>query len=93
MRKEGNPAVFAYIEEHGLIPDEDECLTETLCHVGCDNNLPAVQWLRRLGAPWPAELQNEMGVWHGETLVWARANGCTAPLYGSEYSDDEREWG
>jgi hypothetical protein len=90
--KNGNPAVFAYIEQRGLLPDE-HALSETLCHVGCDDNLAAVQWLRSLGAPWPAALHNEMGeVWHGESLAWARANGCTAMLYGSTYSFDEGEF-
>jgi hypothetical protein len=79
--------VFAYIEQHGLIPDE-QGLTESLRHVGADNNLAAVKRLCKLGALWPEVLHNDLGYsWYGESLAWARAQGCTAPLHDSEGSD------
>jgi hypothetical protein len=74
------------MEQHGLIPDQN-ALTDTLCRAGCANNLPAVQWLRKLGAPWPAVLQDELAFfWHGECLEYARAQGCCANFFDSPRS-------
>jgi hypothetical protein len=89
--KSGNAAVFDYIEQHGLIPDEDS-LSATLRHVGADNNLAAVKWLRKVGAPWPEVLQNDLGfIWQDECLEWAREQGCYAPFFDSPRSI-EGEW-
>jgi hypothetical protein len=86
-----NPEVFAYIEQHGLIPDE-YALSETLCHTGCEDNLPAVQRLRRLGAPWPDVLENDMGaIWHGESLFGSeRYHG--GGFNGDEFGDSEDDF-
>jgi hypothetical protein len=55
-----------------------------LNRAGARGHMRAAQWLRQRGAEWPAvltdyeELFEE--VWDGESLAWARAEGCTSPL-------------
>eukprot|EP00953_Heterococcus_sp_UTEX-ZZ885_P018981 10605-Heterococcus_DN1.PRE.1 len=54
--------------------------TATLNAAGSCNQLQTVQWLRQLGADWPPVLQDASQTWHGDTLRWARDEGCTAPI-------------
>jgi hypothetical protein len=47
---------------------------------GSNGSLAAAQWLRQRGAEWPAVLQYDGKTWSGDTLAWARAEGCDSPL-------------
>jgi hypothetical protein len=79
----GCTEILDYVVEQGEVLDA-ELLTEALNCAGSHNNLPAAQWLRQRGAQWPADLyyyQYESCHCHGDTLAWARAEGCRAPLY------------
>jgi hypothetical protein len=76
--------VLHCLQQHGVF-DSVAALTLALNHAGAHNNsLAAAQWLRQQGAEWPAELYSEQecneGPWCGDTLEWARAEGCTAPV-------------
>jgi Ankyrin repeats (3 copies) len=54
-------------------------LTSALREAGVFDQLQAAQWLRQHGANWPTVLQAGGLRWHGESLAWARAEGCTSP--------------
>jgi hypothetical protein len=79
--------VLEYVAEQGELPDAG-AMTEALKCAGTYNRLQAAQLIRQHGAAWPAVLgYSKHGApmahtqqWHGETLAWARAQGCTAPL-------------
>jgi hypothetical protein len=48
---------------------------------GAKSKLQLAQWLRQHGAEWPEVLWSpELGPWNGESLMWARNEGCDAPL-------------
>jgi hypothetical protein len=58
-------------------------LTELLNTAGSNNELAAAQWLRQRGAEWPAQLRYHeypRRPWQGDTLDWARQEGCTSPV-------------
>jgi hypothetical protein len=63
-------------------------LSELLNAAGAYEHLDVAKWLRQQGAQWPAVLQHTMTYsqqtvlthWKGETLVWARSEGCTSVL-------------
>jgi hypothetical protein len=57
-----------------------ELLTDALKLAGSRNKLLAAQWLRQHDAQWPAVLRHGAQQWFGDTLVWARAEGCTSPV-------------
>jgi hypothetical protein len=76
--------VLQCFQERGVF-DSAATLTLVLNCAGANNtSLAAAQWLRQQGAEWPAELYSDHedgpGPWYGETLEWARAEGCTAPV-------------
>jgi hypothetical protein len=79
----GFPDVLDYVIEQGEVLDAD-VLTDALNWAGAFNRLETAQWLRQRGAEWPAVLGGgddpELQPWRGESLAWARANGCTSPV-------------
>jgi hypothetical protein len=80
----GNISVLAYVIKQGFVPDIAE-LTQTLNIAGVCNNLAAAKWLRQQGAEWPSALKNQiqhnlLRPWWGDTLDWARTEGCTAEV-------------
>jgi hypothetical protein len=79
----GNVDVLAYIfgSEPLSAYTEAAQLTRLLGIAGTCNHLAAAKWLRQRGAEWPAVLRyKKVYVWHGSTLEWARAEGCTSPV-------------
>jgi hypothetical protein len=81
-------AILEYVIEQGAVLLDAQQLTVALKCAGTYNRLQAAQLIRQHGAQWPAVLGYGTGTapmayaqpWHGETLVWARAQGCTAPV-------------
>jgi hypothetical protein len=71
--------ILDYLIEAGEELDA-ELLTDALNLAGSRNKLLAVQWLRQHGAQWPAVLKHGTQQWSGESLAWARAEGCTSPV-------------
>jgi hypothetical protein len=60
-------------------------LSAMLNAAGANGNLAAAQWLRQArGAEWPLVLCFSGKSWSGDTLEWARAEGCDSTL-----TDDE----
>jgi hypothetical protein len=57
-----------------------ELLTGALNEAGARGRLQVAQWLRQHGAEWPTVLQLPVNGlrWRGESLAWARAQGCTS---------------
>ena len=72
----GSIRVITYLHEQDLL--SSELLTHMLNIAGAYNHTAAAQLLRRLGAEWPAVL-NRLHQWDGDTLAWAREEGCTSP--------------
>ena len=70
--------VMVYLQQHDLL-STPAVLTRMLNTAGTYNTLAAAQWLRQQGAEWPAVLNYCDLAWSGETLAWARAEGCTSP--------------
>jgi hypothetical protein len=69
--------LFANFAEHIM----EDIPTYLLHSAGVYGHLRIVQWLREQGAVWPEVLRSESGhQWVGETLVWMREQGCTAPI-------------
>jgi hypothetical protein len=80
--RNGYTDILDFVIEQGEVLDA-ELLTDALNDAGSSNQLPAVQWLRQHGAAWPAALgfgQRYFHQWGGESLAWARAQGCTASI-------------
>jgi hypothetical protein len=79
----GFPDIFDYIIERGEALDA-ALLTDALNWAGAYNQLRAAQWLRQHEANWPAMLGEgedpQLQPWSGESLAWARAEGCTSPV-------------
>jgi hypothetical protein len=77
--------ILEYVIEQGEVLDA-ELLSKALNCAGTYNQLQAAQLLRQHGAQWPLVLgagPSPMACaqpWRGETLLWARAQGCTAPI-------------
>jgi hypothetical protein len=84
----GHTAVIEYLL--GVQPAAcAEQLTEMLFYVGAYNHLAAVKWLRQHGAEWPALLTDGNGLrWRDDVLLWARDEGCTAPVPDSIWDDE-----
>jgi hypothetical protein len=81
--RDGATAILDYVVEQGEVLDA-ELLTHALNAAGSNSQLQAAQWLRQRGALWPAVLRygeraDSVKQWSGESLAWARAEGCTAP--------------
>jgi hypothetical protein len=75
----GCVAVLQYVLEQ-CAHISAELLTHLLSFAGARNQLAAAQWLRQQGAAWPDVLrQRRFGAWTGDTLTWARTEGCTSP--------------
>jgi hypothetical protein len=72
--------VLRYLLEAG-VHAEPARLTATLKQAGLNDMLDAAKLLRQHGAAWPDNLlcEDEGISWSGESLAWARAEGCTAP--------------
>jgi hypothetical protein len=84
--------VLHCLQQRGVF-DSAANLTLALNYAGANNtSLAAIQWLRQQGAEWPAELYSdheyEEGPWCDDTLEWARAEGCTAPVPDDDELDD-----
>jgi hypothetical protein len=75
----GSIDVMVYLQQQGIVFTAG-VLTEMLSYAGAYNHLAAAKWLRAQGAEWPAML-----CWGhqrlAEILEWARAEGCTSPLW------------
>jgi hypothetical protein len=71
-------AVLQLLLEQGVLADA-AVLTSALNYAGAKNKLAAAQLLKQQGAEWPAVLYCSGVSWSGESLAWARAEGCTAP--------------
>jgi hypothetical protein len=75
----GSVEVMVYLQQQGLIA-RTSALTEMLRVAGAYQHLAAVTWLREEGAQWPTVLCRSARQWSGDTLAWARAEGCTSPI-------------
>jgi hypothetical protein len=82
--KGGSVDVLVYLKQQGLTADAE--LTMLLNIAGAHNKLAAAKWLRQQGAEWPALLSLGGQRWLGDTLTWARAEGCTSSLV---WADDD----
>jgi hypothetical protein len=80
----GSVEVLEYLLRQGMLTS-DETLTSALNAAGACDQLAAAQWLRQHGAEWPTVLRERRVLspikapWSGDTLAWARAEGCTSP--------------
>jgi hypothetical protein len=57
--------------------------TDTLAEAGCnESDLPLAKELRQRGAVWPDQLGHVTlnRCWCAAAVVWARAEGCAAPV-------------
>jgi hypothetical protein len=81
--RNGHTDVLDYVIEQGEVL-EAELLTDALQIAGANNQLQAAQWLRQHGAEWPTVLSHgiepDIRQWSGDTLLWARAQGCISPI-------------
>eukprot|EP00953_Heterococcus_sp_UTEX-ZZ885_P023698 13014-Heterococcus_DN1.PRE.1 len=83
----GHVSVLNYLQKIGLTASS-LALMGSLIIAGSLSHLAAAQWLRAQGVEWPLILSmpvedsesNEMKLWEGAVLEWARAEGCTSPL-------------
>jgi hypothetical protein len=75
----GHTNILNFVLEQGELVDV-QLLRATLNAAGSCNQLQTVQWLRQHGADWPTVLQHDSRAWHGDTLRWARDEGCTSPI-------------
>jgi hypothetical protein len=86
----GHVDVLNFVIEQGEVLSA-ALLTDALNLAAEYNQLQTAQWLRERGAAWPAVLgyvqfDEEAGRdlrhrWSGAVIAWARAEGCTSPLY------------
>jgi hypothetical protein len=83
----GNLETLQYMQQQHVVWTAAQ-LSELLNAAGAYEHLDVAKWLRQQGAQWPAVLQHTMTYsqqtvlthWKGETLVWARSEGCTSVL-------------
>jgi hypothetical protein len=80
----GSVDVMLYLQQEGIM-SELGMLSYMLNAAGARNHLAAAQWLRQQGAEWPERLNDDGTEWSGDTLEWARAEGCTATTDEPEY--------
>jgi hypothetical protein len=69
-------------------------LTELLNKAGATDKLAVAQWLRQQGAEWPAVLRYHCYTWmpwKGDTLMWARQQGCTSPAGDDDESASDSD--
>jgi Ankyrin repeats (3 copies) len=94
--RHGYVDILDYIVEQGELFDTEQ-LTEALNCAGMHNQLTAAQWLRQHGAEWPGLLGcNErycVRQWSSDMVVWARAEGCTAPAVAVTNSNTNHDSG
>jgi hypothetical protein len=83
----GNIGMLKYLRDQGAAPVTVKHRTEMLNAAGANGRLAAAKWLKQDPlCEWPAVLQyaypkdENPQQWHGATLDWARAAGCTSPL-------------
>jgi hypothetical protein len=74
----GSIAVMQCLQQQGVVSSAAQ-LTRMLQITGAHKHVHAAQWLRQQGAEWPAVLGEGKSSWTGDTLAWARAEGCTSP--------------
>jgi hypothetical protein len=82
----GSVEALKYLQQQGSVFTPLR-LTHMLNVAGAHNQLAAAQRLRKQGAEWPDALCFFEGIiwhdgpleWSGDTLAWARAEGCTSP--------------
>jgi hypothetical protein len=75
----GSIAMMLLVQQHGIMFATD-MLSEMLQAAGGCEQLAGAKWLRQQGAEWPAELCWGYELWFGDTLRWARAEGCRSPV-------------
>jgi hypothetical protein len=78
--QQGDISSMTYLSQHEeSVPSY--VLSDMLNAAGSKGHLAAVQWLRQQhGAEWPRALCHLGVQWSGNTLEWARAEGCDSPL-------------
>ena len=85
----GSVDMIKYIVEQDSLVLTAAQLTKMLNAAGQFSKLGAAQWLRQEGAQWPAALiyndhyspqWSRAYSWHGDTLAWAREQGCTSSI-------------
>jgi hypothetical protein len=68
------------LHEQGLLSSTAQLTRLLRAAAASNSNLAAAQWLKQHGAEWPTKLVSANGkAWPGESLAWARAQGCTSP--------------
>jgi hypothetical protein len=73
-------------------------MTRMLNVAGANGHLAAAQWLHAQGAAWPTILYYELAedntceYWSGETLAWARGQGCDSPTEPITEDDSDSEY-
>jgi hypothetical protein len=83
----GNLETLQYMQQQHVVWTAAQ-LSELLNAAGAYEHLDVAKWFRQQGAEWPDALQHAFRVplsihlthWKGETLVWARSEGCTSVL-------------
>jgi hypothetical protein len=76
----GSIDTMIYLQQQG-IEFTPELLTTMLNAAGARSKLAAAQWLRQQGVEVLSQhiIKRFYATWEGETLEWARAEGCTSP--------------
>jgi hypothetical protein len=73
-------ALMEYLQQESVVFTTKK-LRKLLNTAGANGSLTTAKWLRQQGAKWPKVLTKDVfNRWSGETLVWARAEGCDSPL-------------
>jgi hypothetical protein len=82
----GGIDAMVYVQQQGIVFTA-AILTDMLNTAGTYRQLAAAKWLRQQGAEWPVVLALQrstwlggMLAWAGDTLEWARAEGCMLPV-------------
>jgi hypothetical protein len=84
----GSIDALEYLPHRGIMFTA-RILRDMLQIAGACNKLAAAKWLRAQGAEWPDVLSWQQRwsepalAWSGDTLAWARAEGCTSPTQDS----------
>jgi hypothetical protein len=77
----GRINIMQYMQQQPGVDFTPALLTDMLNAAGANSKLAAAQWVRQQGAQWPPVLRSVMHTepWSGESLAWARTEGCTSP--------------
>jgi hypothetical protein len=76
----GSVEALEFLQQQGIVFTTAK-LRDMLNIAGAHSKLAAAKWLRQQGAEWPHVLNwYWYGQWSGDTLEWARAEGCTSPV-------------